>query len=143
MPSVRRASLAVLLLVLAAPLAARADGVTTSPGGAVAAPPFVVPEAGRMQVAVGHHWPVAVAHERITYLLKYWKDRFDIASEWRGETAYLSGRVWGVKVRATFELTKDQIVARAEDPGSFWRDRITGYVRAKLKKYMHPDYSEP
>jgi len=142
MASSPRASLVVLLLVLGAPLAAHADGVTTSPEGAVAAPPFVVPEAGRMQVAVAHHWPVEVAHERITYLLKYWKDRFDIRSEWRGETAYLSGHVWGVKVRATFALTKEQIVARAEDPGSFWRERITSYVRGKLKKYMDPNYDE-
>jgi len=130
-----------LLGVLAASLAPLTAGADTQ--AVVVPPPFTVAEAGRMQLAVDHHWPLAEAHARLGYLLSYWKQRFHIASEWRGDTAYLSGEVWGVRVRATFELTGHNIIARAEDPGAFWRGRIADYVRGKLKKYMHPTYAEP
>lgn len=139
----------LLALALAGlPASALADdmgpgaSIVAAPPLAASPAPFVIPSAGRMQLAVMHSWPVTEARERIGYLLAYWKQRFDINAEWRGDTAYLTGRVFGVKVRATFELSADQVVARAEDPGAFWRGRISDYVRGKLKKYLHPTYDE-
>lgn len=139
--------IASLLGVLAAPARADAplDAVTSHLTG-VTAPktdPFEIPEEGRLEINVGHHFALAQVVERVGFLLAYWKKRFDIASEWRGNRVFLSGKVYGIKVEAVFEVSATAVSGFAKDPGWPWRGQISAYVDAKLKKYLHPTYDEP
>ncbi len=105
--------------------------------------PFEVEEKNRISVSVAHHFARAEALERLGYLLDYWKRAFDIRSEWRGNRVFLSGSIFGLRVRAELSVTEDSVVAVAADPGWPWRGRAEGYVTGKLKKYMHPTYDDP
>lgn len=106
------------------------------------APPFELSGA-TITLEVPHAFPRAFARERVGYLLDYWKHRFGVTSEWRGDSAYLSGRVFGMQIRARFDVGDSAIAAVANDPGWFWRNKARSYVTKKLKKYLHPDYAEP
>jgi hypothetical protein len=114
-----------------------ATAVTPTPA------PFEIAEDGRLSIAVRHTFALSEAIDRLGYLLSYWKKRFNIESEWRGNTVFLSGAVYGVKVQARFEVSESAVTGFARDPGWPWRGQISGYVDRKLKKYLSPDYDEP
>lgn len=105
--------------------------------------PFAIDETGRLSIAVTHRYARAAAKERISYLLAYWKKRFNIASEWRGDRVFLSGHVYGIKIQAMFDVGDSAITGFAHDPGWPWRGQVTGYVDRKLKKYLNPNYDDP
>lgn len=135
---------ASLLVVAAAP--ARADAPLAHAATGVTGPrpePFEIPEEGRLQISVGHHFALSQVIARVGYLLEYWKKRFDISSEWRGNRVFLSGEVYGVKVVAVFEVSAEAVRGFATDPGWPWRGQVSAYVDRKLKKYLHPSYDEP
>lgn len=105
--------------------------------------PFEVAEENRISVSVAHHFARSEALERLGYLLDYWKRAFNIRHEWRGNQVFISGSIFGLKVKAQFSVTDEAVVAVAADPGWPWRGRAEGYVTGKLKKYMHPTYDDP
>ncbi len=107
------------------------------------AEPFRIGEAGRISVSVGHGYALEEALARLGHLLGYWKERFKIASEWHGNRVWLTGSLFGFKVRAVFSVSEAEVVAVASDPGWPWRRKAEGYVEEKLKKYLHPTYDEP
>jgi hypothetical protein len=96
-----------------------------------------------IDVTVAHSFSKAEAKERLGYLLKYWDDRFSVKNAWTDDTVAVSGRVYGISIRATFSVTDTQVSAVAQDPGFFWRSRTKSYVEKKMKKYLHPQYLEP
>ncbi len=107
------------------------------------AQPFEVTDDRRISVSVAYHFAKAEALERLGYLLDYWKRAFDIRHEWHGNDVFISGSIFGLKVKARFSVVEGEIVAVAADPGWPWRGRAEGYVTGKLKKYMHPTYDDP
>ena len=149
--------LALLALVLGAVVAA-AD--TPSEAHATAQPP-AQPAPGPAQVTppsppppfelsgttitleVPHAFPRASARERVGFLLDYWNHRFGVKSEWRGDSVYLSGHVFGMQIQARFDVSDSAVTGVAADPGWFWRNKAQAYVTKKLKKYLHPDYADP
>lgn len=104
--------------------------------------PFAIAPKDRLTLAVPHTYARAEAMVRLTHLLEYWKKRFDISSEWRGERVFVSGKVLGVKIQALFAIEDSAIVGVATDPGWPLRDQVMSYVDKKLKKYLHPTYEE-
>lgn len=129
-----RLTLTVAVLLASA---AFADDSETS------APPFEVAGENRISVSVSHHFAKSEALERLGYLLDYWKRAFDIRFEWQGNQVFISGSIFGLKVKARMSVTDEAVVAVAADPGWPWRGRAEGYVTGKLKKYMHPTYDDP
>jgi hypothetical protein len=106
-------------------------------------PPIVVDEAGELQLTVPHHFERAVARERVSQLLAYWNDRFSVKNEWHGDRVFVSGSVFGVEIKALFEVSDDDVACRSKDPGTLWRAKGVHYVENKLRKYLHPTYEEP
>ncbi len=160
----------LLVALVLAPLVAQADSrvkpkktraVTSRPTTVAEAPPPVavalpppappaasptepvVDEAGEIQLTVAHHFERGVAKERVSQLLSYWNDRFQVKNEWHGDRVFVSGSVFGVEIKALFEVTDDGVVCRSKDPGMVWRSKGAQYVENKLKKYLHPTYEEP
>jgi hypothetical protein len=123
------------------------SGVAAYADDDVAAPregdPFTIGQTNRLSLAVPHAFGKAEVMERLGYLLAYWKKRFNIVSEWRGDRVFLSGSVYGIKIEALFAIDGAHVTAFATDPGWPWRGQVTNYVDRKLKKYMHPTYDEP
>ena len=105
--------------------------------------PFAITEIGRLSVSVGHHFPRSEAAQRLGYLLDYWKKRFNIDSEWRGDRVFLSGTVYGIKIQAMFAISDAGVVGFARDPGWPWRGQVMHYVDGKLRKYLNPTYDDP
>ncbi len=131
-------------MTLGAP--ALADDVAR-PAGALAVPhdgdPFAIDEADRLSLSVAHTYLRAEVIERLGYLFAYWKKRFNITSEWRGDRVFLSGAIYGVKIEALFAVSESSVTGFARDPGWPWRSQVVGYVDRKLKKYLHPTYDDP
>lgn len=144
-----RAALVLSLVVLAsaparaeAPLETAAT-VATGLTGQAQPDPFEIEESGRMTIAVAHQYALSEVVARVGYLLSYWKKRFDISSEWRGNRVFLSGKVYGIRVQAMFEVSATSVSGFAKDPGWPWRGQVSTYVDRKLKKYLHPTFDEP
>lgn len=138
-----------LLLLLSAP-AAWAEDPPPAPDPALAelavpveGDPFSIAEQGRLNVAVNHAFARSEAATRLGYLLAYWKKRFNIASEWRGDRVFLTGSVYGIKIQAMFAINDSSVVGFAHDPGWPWRGQVQNYVDRKLKKYLNVNYDDP
>lgn len=105
--------------------------------------PFTIDASRSLRLSVGHPFERAEARERIGYLLEYWAGRFGIVNSWRGDRVFLTGKVFGVEVRAVFTVEAGAVQAIAYDPGTFLASAARGYVNRKLRKYLHPTYEEP
>ncbi len=105
--------------------------------------PFFIEESGRLTIAVTHAFARSEAAVRLSYLLAYWKKRFQIANEWRGDRVFVSGSVYGIKIQAMFAINDSRIVGFAHDPGWPWRGQVQTYVDRKLKKYLSVNYDDP
>jgi len=105
--------------------------------------PFVIEATSALKMTVGHAFELPVARERITYLLNYWSERFGVQNEWHGDRVFLSGRVWGVDIRAVFTVQEKAVYAIAHDPRTLLTSAAQSYVYKKLRKYLHPTYEEP
>ncbi|GMU58872.1 MAG: hypothetical protein AMXMBFR34_06350 [Myxococcaceae bacterium] len=96
-----------------------------------------------ISVEVPHGFSRTNARERVGFLLDYWHQRFGVQSEWRGDRVFLTGRVFGMDIKARFEVSDTAVTGQAADPGWFWRGRAESYVNKKLRKYLNPDYADP
>ena len=105
--------------------------------------PFSIDEKKRVTVAVGHAYARSEAAARLSYLLAYWKTRFNVASEWKGDRVFISGKVYGIKIQALFAINDSSVVGFAQDPGWPWRGKVQTYVDRKLKKYLNVNYDDP
>ena len=105
--------------------------------------PFSIEATGRLTVAVSHAFVRSEAVARLSYLLDYWKKRFQVANEWRGDRVFVSGSVYGIKIQAMFAINDSRIVGFAHDPGWPWRGQVQTYVDRKLKKYLSTNYDDP
>ncbi|MCA2978194.1 MAG: polyhydroxyalkanoic acid system family protein [Myxococcaceae bacterium] len=132
-------SLLLSALVGTAALAGPADDAPDE----LAPPPFVLESGARLSLSVGHLFNRSAARERIGHLLAYWAERFGVKSTWRGDRVFLTGRVWGIDIRAVFDVQDHLVLATAHDPGSWLTPRARDYVNQKLRKYLHPTYVEP
>ncbi len=109
----------------------------------VEAAPFELEPSTSLRMNVAHLFTRALARERVLLMLEYWARRFGIKHTWRGDQVFLSGKVWGVDVKAVFDVQDHQVLAQAHDPGSMLTSAATRYVNSKLKKYLHPQFEEP
>ena len=125
---------ALLLISLLASSAALADEPQV---------PFEVATEHRISVVVPHTFAREDAVTRLGYLLNYWHERFHMQVDWFAGEAFITGSIFGLKVKARFTVTDGEVVAIASDPGWLWRGRAQSYVTKKVQKYMHPTYQEP
>lgn len=136
-----------LLVLVSATAVAEDDAPDDATLQSLAAPaegdPFSIEEAGRLTIAVNHAFARSEAATRLSYLLAYWKKRFKIANEWRGDRVFVSGSVYGIKIQAMFAINDSRIVGFAHDPGWPWRGQVQAYVDRKLKKYLSLNYDDP
>lgn len=149
----RLALVASLAVVTAARADAPSEGPATGDGPARAVPPApAAPEASEpiitvdgdtITLEVTHTFARASARERVGFLVDYWNKRFGVKAEWRGDRVFLTGRVFGMEIRARFDVSDTAVTGIAADPGWFWRGKAQAYVTKKLKKYLHPDYADP
>jgi hypothetical protein len=144
----RRWALSVVIFVSAtaaaeAPPLPRTDPALAELAVPVEGDPFSIDAEGRLSIAVKHGFARNEAAVRLTYLLAYWKKRFKIESEWRGERVFLSGTVMGIKIQAMFAINDSSVVGFAHDPGWPWRGQVQSYVDRKLKKYLDLNYDDP
>lgn len=107
------------------------------------AEPFKLDATTAIKMTVGHGFERSVARARIGYLLEYWGHRFGIQSEWHGDRVFLTGSVWGVEIKAVFNVQEKAVFAMAYDPGTMLASAAQSYVNKKLRKYLHPTYEEP
>lgn len=139
--------LALSLVLLLGAVAAAEDASNDRALAELAVPaegdPFSIEATGRLSVAVKHAFARPEAVTRLGYLLEYWKKRFNIVAQWRGERVFLSGAVFGIKIQAMFTINESSVVGFAHDPGWPWRGKVQEYVDGKLKKYLNENYDDP
>jgi hypothetical protein len=145
--SVKRAVLSLVLVFGARALADDSLPVLEPALAALAIPaegdPFVIDVAGRLSIAVSHAFARPEAAARLSYLLAYWKKRFNVEAEWHGDRVFLTGSVYGIKIQAMFAINESSVVGFAHDPGWPWRGQVQNYVDRKLKKYLNVNYDDP
>jgi len=121
-----------------------AMGASTAWADAAEPEPFAITGDDPLNLTVGHSFSTrAEARLRVSQMLEYWGKRFGVKSEWHGDRAYCSGRMFGVDFRARFDVADSEVTAKATNPGMLLRGSAYGYVEKKLKKYLHPKYEEP
>jgi hypothetical protein len=124
--------------------AARVAPMPVAPEPVPAAPPpLIVDGAHALILRVVHTFSRATARERVMQLLDYWRERFGVRSEWRGDRVFMSGSVAGVDIQARLDVTDSSVEGVASDPGWVWRSSGTAYVERKLRKYLSPSYDDP
>lgn len=95
-----------------------------------------------MHFRVGHTFSAIDAHARLELLLAYWRERFGVETQWVGNEARLTGRIFGVEFVGSIRVGKNAVTADATDPGLLKRGIAYAYIDKKLKKYMHPTFKE-
>lgn len=118
-------------------------GVLVLAVSAVAEEPTSQSAEQRLQVRIHHSLSRAEAHARLSFLLRYWEERFHIQNRWSEDQVYLSGSLLGLPVEASFFVRDTDIIGDAKDPGWPLRGQVLSYVDRKLRKYLHPTYAEP
>ncbi len=115
----------------------------TSAQDEAALKPFELVSKKPLSLSVTHAFERSEAKKRVEYLLEYWQKRFSVHNVWQGDRVYLSGKIYGMDIRAYFDVEAAQVNAKAEDPGFFMRGTTRDYVEKKLKKYLSPTYEDP
>jgi hypothetical protein len=104
--------------------------------------PFEIVSKTPMTLSVPHEFDRDEAKKRVGYLLDYWSKRYSVQSAWQGDRVFLTGRIYGMQIRAFFDVEDARVSARAEDPGFLMRGTTRDYVEKKLKKYLSIDYRD-
>ncbi len=104
--------------------------------------PFELISKRPMTLSVSHTFEREEAKRRVSYLLEYWDKRFAVRSLWQGDRVYITGKIYGMDIRAYFDVESERVAAKAEDPGFFMRGTTSDYVEKKLKKYLSLDYRD-
>jgi hypothetical protein len=120
----------------------RPEAPTPPPTSASSIEPFTF-SGNTISLKVSHNFARALARERLGFLFDYWRQRFGVEIDWRGDRAFVSGRVFGVEIRARFDVSDTAVTGVAADPGWLWRGKAESYVTQKLRKYLHPHYADP
>lgn len=96
----------------------------------------------RLTFLESHNFSKKEARVRVQQLLDYWSTRYGLKRSWKGDVARIQGQVMGVPFDGEVIVNEHDVSAVTSDPGVLFRSAASDYVRQKLRKYLHPTYSE-
>lgn len=96
---------------------------------------------GTMKFEVPHKLPKDEAKKRIEQLTDYWKSKYGIQSSWQGDGASMNGRVMGIKLEASFQVTESGVSGEGTDPGMLFREKAKKYLTHKFSSFLDPSKS--
>ena len=94
-----------------------------------------------MKFEVPHSLPRDEARKRVEQLLSYWSGKYGVKADWAGEGATLSGKVMGINLDASFQVTDRAIQGEGTDPGMLLRGQAKSYLQKKFSAVLDPSKS--
>jgi len=94
---------------------------------------------GLLKFEVAHSLSKDEAKKRIEQLLKYWQNKYGVASNWTGDSAKIAGKVMKIDLNATLAITDKAVVGEATDPGFLLRTPARNYLNEKFSSYLDPN----
>jgi len=123
--------------------AASPAAVPLPPPAQLAPSPAEVGGEDPIELNVPHAFERATARERVSQLLRFWREAYGVRSSWQGDRVRMQGSVLGIDVQGQLLVTDAAVVGLARNPGWLWREKAQSYVDWMLRKYLHPTYAEP
>ena len=96
---------------------------------------------GTMNFEVPHTLPKTEVRQRVEKLLAYWKEKYNLESNWAGDGAKLKGKVMGISLDAHFTITDGAIKGEGTDPGMLLRGKAKDYLQKKFTTVLDPTKS--
>jgi hypothetical protein len=94
-----------------------------------------------MKFEVPHSLPQAEAKKRVEQLLQYWGGKYGVKAAWVGEAAKVTGKVMGINLDASFQVTDNAIQGEGTDPGMLLRGQAKSYLQKKFSAVLDPSKS--
>lgn len=94
-----------------------------------------------MKFEVPHSLSQAEAKKRVEQLLQYWGGKYGVKASWVGEAAQVSGKVMGINLDASFQVTDRSIQGEGTDPGMLLRGQAKSYLQKKFSAVLDPSRS--
>lgn len=94
---------------------------------------------GMLKFEVPHQLSKDEAITRAKKLLDHWGKKYGVASDWKGDTAHLNGKVMGIALVATMTITQDKVSGEATDPGMLLRGKAKKYLEEKFNLALDPN----
>lgn len=92
-----------------------------------------------LKFEVGHKLSKDEALSRAKKLLEHWGKKYGIATEWKGDTAHLDGKVMGITINGHMTITDKAVVGEATDPGMLFRAKAKKYLEEKFTLALDPN----
>lgn len=96
---------------------------------------------GTMKFEVPHTLSKDEAKQRVEALTRYWQSKYGVSSQWQGDGATINGRVMGIKLEASFQVTDAGIAGEGTDPGMLFRSKAKEYLNHKFRSFLDPKKS--
>jgi hypothetical protein len=96
---------------------------------------------GMMKFEVPHSLPRDEAKKRVQQLLEHWTSKYGVKSDWKGDGAKVTGRVMGIQLDATFQITDSAVAGEGTDPGLLLRGQAKTYLQKKFGAVLDPSKS--
>lgn len=94
-----------------------------------------------MKFDVPHSLPQPEAKKRVEQLLQYWGSKYGVKADWVGEAAKVTGKVMGINLDASFQVTERAIEGEGTDPGMLLRGQAKSYLQKKFSAVLDPSKS--
>ncbi len=94
-----------------------------------------------MKFEVPHSLPQPEARKRVEQLLQYWGGKYGVKASWVGEAAQVTGKVMGINLDASFQVTDNAIQGEGTDPGMLLRGQAKSYLQKKFSAVLDPSKS--
>ena len=93
---------------------------------------------GMLKFNVPHTLTREDAKARVEELTRYWAQKHGVQISWAGESASFAGKVMGVSLQASIQVTDREVAGEATDPGLLLRGQARRYLEEKFKAYLDP-----
>ena len=94
-----------------------------------------------MKFEVPHSLSQPEARKRVEQLLKYWGGKYGVQASWAGEAAKVTGKVMGINLDASFQVTDRAVEGEGTDPGMLLRGQAKSYLQKKFSAVLDPSKS--
>jgi len=96
---------------------------------------------GTMKFEVPHSLPRDEAKKRLEQLLSQWGTKYGVVSNWNGDGASVSGKVMGIQLDASFQISDSGVKGEGTDPGLLLRHQAKQYIQRKFSAVLDPGRS--
>jgi hypothetical protein len=93
---------------------------------------------GKLKFDVPHSLSKDEARKRVESLAQHWGSKYGVTTTWNGDSAQLSGKVMGITIDATLQISDNRVGGEATDPGMLFREKARRYLTEKFSEALGP-----